>query len=73
MVIVLGFDDGKRNISFVIQDIIGAFLLTTGVQLATHNNATLGEKDFSTNLERFIPSGLNDGGRNVLGTNIGLA
>jgi len=33
MFIVLGFNDGERSIGFVIQDIIGTLLLTTGMQL----------------------------------------
>lgn len=72
VVVVLRLDQGNRKV-LVIEDIISPLGLASRDQLATDDNAAFSEKDFATDLERLIPPSLDDGGRDVLGTNIGLA
>ena len=50
MGIVLGFDEGQRDIGLIIEDIVGALGLAAADQLAAHNDAPLGEADFLANL-----------------------
>ena len=60
------------DVRLVKQDIIGAFVLGAGMQLATHDNTPLGEGEFFTDLGRNIPARLLQGGRNVLRADIAL-
>ena len=53
--VFLGFDHCQRDIWLVIQDVIGTLLLTTGMQLAPHDDAPLGEAHFLPNLAMQIP------------------
>ena len=70
--VVLGFDDGNRDIGLVVQNVIGALGLTARVQLAAHDDTPFGEGDFFADLGVQIPTGLNDGWCDVFAANISL-
>jgi hypothetical protein len=70
--VVLGFNDGKRNVRFVGQDVISAFEFTPSMQLPAHDNAPLGEAYFLTNLAVQIPPGSGDGRGDVFGADVAL-
>lgn len=56
VVVVLCLDDGKRDVRFVIENVIDALGFATGVKLTFDDNATGGEGDFFTNLGVDIPA-----------------
>jgi hypothetical protein len=56
----------------VVEHVIRPLRLVTRDQLATHGDAAFGETDLPANLCGFVPAGLNGGGDDVLGTNVGF-
>ena len=72
VVVVLGLDDGDRQVGGVVEDVVGALLLAARVQLATHDDAALGEGDFLPYLRGEIPARPLQGGGDVLGADVAL-
>ena len=50
VVVVLGFDNGDGDVRLVEQNVIGAFVLGAGMQLAAHDDPSLGEWKFLPDL-----------------------
>ena len=74
MGIVLRFNDGQRDISLVIKNVIRAFLLTTTVELAVDKNFAFSEREFFSNLRVSTPScSIDDSRSDVLGADIALS
>jgi hypothetical protein len=73
VVIVLGLDDGYRNIGLVIKDVIGALGFAARNELAPDNDASLGEIDLLADLHHPVPARAFDGGADELGADIALA
>ena len=72
VVVVLGLDQSDGDV-LVIEHVIGALGLAAGHQLAAHDDAAFGEAHLPANLRGLIPAGLNDGGGDVLGADVGFA
>ena len=70
MRVVLSFDEGQRDIWLVIEDIVSALGLPAADQLAAHNDATLGEADFLTDLQHLVPARFAQGRRDELSADI---
>ena len=73
VVIVLGLDNGDRNIGFVIKNVVGALGFAAGNELAPDNDAAFGEVDLFANLHHPVPARAFDGGAYELGADIALA
>ncbi len=67
---VFGFDQGERNVGAIAEQIVGTFRFATRVQLATDNDAALGEGHLFPNLGLQVPTSLGDGGCDELSANV---
>jgi hypothetical protein len=56
VVVVLGLDDGYRDIRLVVKDVIGALRLATGNKLASHYDPAPREVNFLANLGHVVPA-----------------
>jgi hypothetical protein len=56
MIVVLCLDDGDGDIGLVIEDVIGAFRLATGDELAPNDDAPLGEGHLLADLRHPVPA-----------------
>jgi hypothetical protein len=56
VIVVFGFDDRQRNIRLVIENVIRALLCAARIEFASHEDATLGERYFFSNLRIAIPA-----------------
>lgn len=70
VVVILGLDNGDRNVWLVIENIIGTLGLAAGGQATTDDDPTFGEGDLFANLRQDVPARLLDGGRDELGANV---
>jgi hypothetical protein len=73
VVVVLGLDDGQRDVGLVIEYVVGALGFATGDQPAANNDTALGEADLFADLGEFVPAGLLQGRGNELGADVALA
>ncbi len=73
MGIVLGLDQGERDVRLVIEDVVGALGLAARDQLAAHDDPALGEADLLADLQHLVPPGLAQGGRDELGADVAFA
>ena len=73
MRIVLRFDDGQRDISLVVKNIIRAFLLSTSVEPSVDNNSAFSKRQLFSELRVSIPPcRLDDSRSDVLRADIAL-
>lgn len=72
VIVVLGLDYGDRQLGRVIEDVVSAFLLAAGVQLAAHDDATLGEGDIFLHLGGEVPPRTLQCRVEVLGADVSL-
>ncbi len=73
VVIVLGLDDGDRDIGLVIQNVVGAFGLAARDELSAHDDAAFRESNLLANLHHAVPARALDGGAYELGADIAFA
>ena len=73
VVVVLGLDEGDRDVGLVVEDVVGAFGLAAGDQLAADDDPALGEADLLANLGHLIPARLLDGRGDELGADVAFA
>ena len=73
VVVVLGLDDGDRDVGLVIKDVIGALGFAAGDELATDDDASLGKGDLLADLHHPVPARAFDRGAYELGADIALA
>ena len=66
-------NDGNGEIGFVIEDVIGALGLATGVQLAPDDDAPFGEGEFFADLGMEVPARCLERRDNELGADVTLA
>lgn len=71
--VVLGLDHRDGLVLLVAQYVIGASLLTAGVQTAADDDAARGEGDLFANLGLEVPARLNQRRRDELAANIPFA
>ena len=55
VVVVLGLDDGEREVRLVEQDVVGLLRLPASDRLAANDDAALGEVGFLTDLRHHVP------------------
>lgn len=70
MLVVLGLDDGQRQVGLVVEDEVGAARLAPGMQPATDDDAALGEGNLLADLGVQVPARLDDGRRDELGADV---
>jgi hypothetical protein len=70
VVVVFCLDDGKRDVGFVGENVIGPFRFPTRHERTRNDNRSLGEKNFLADLHHFVPSRLLDGRGYEFGANI---
>ncbi len=68
--VVLGFDHGDGDVGFVIENVVGPLALAPADELAPHDDAALGEAHLLADLRHLVPSGLAQGRRDELGTDV---
>jgi hypothetical protein len=73
VVVVLGLNDGDRDIGLVIKDVIGPLGLATGNELSPNDDAALGEGDLLADLHHPVPPRALHCGAYELGADIALA
>jgi len=73
VVVVLGFDDGDRDVWFVIKDIIGALGLPAGNEFSADDDAPFGKSDFLADLHHPVPARALDGGTDEFGADVAFA
>lgn len=70
MLVILGLDDGDRDIRFVVKDVVGPLALATGGEIALHIDTAIGEADFLADLLLHVPTGLLQRRRDELGADV---
>lgn len=70
MLVVLGLNDGDRDIGFVVKDVIRPLALATGSEIALHIDTAIGEADFLPDLFLHVPASLFQRGRDELGADV---
>ena len=70
MGIVLGLDDRDGNVRLVVEDVVGALGLSARDQLATHDDAALGEAHLLADLQHLVPPRPAQGRRDELGADV---
>src|SRR5688572_23892206 len=73
MSVILGLNQGNRDVRLVVENVISPLGFAATDQLAAHNYAPLGEADLFTKLGDFIPARLAQGRGDKLGADIALA
>ena len=58
VVVVLGLDQGDRNVGLVVEDVVGSLGLAPGDELAADDDPALGEADLLADLQHLIPARL---------------
>lgn len=71
--IVLGLDQGQRDVPFEIEDIVGPLGLAARDQPAAHDDAALGGTHLVADLQHLVASRLPQGGRDELGADVAFA
>ena len=56
VVVVLGLDDGDRDVRLVVEDVVGALGLAARDQLAADDDPALGEADLLADLRHLVPA-----------------
>ena len=72
VVIILGLDDGDRDIGLVIKDVVGALGLATGNEVSSDYDASLGERNLLAYLHYPISACAFHRGAYELGADIAL-
>ena len=73
VVVVLGLDDGDRDVWLVIKDIIGALGLPAGNEFSADDDAPFGKSDLLADLHHPVPARALDGGTDEFGTDVAFA
>jgi len=73
VVVVLRLDERERNVRLVIEDVVSPLGPAPGDQLASDNDAALGESNLFADLRHLIPASLPDRRGNELGTDVAFA
>jgi hypothetical protein len=73
VVVVLGLNDGDRDIGLVIKDVIGALRLPACDQFSADDDTPFGKSDFLADLHHPVPARALDGGTDELGADIAFA
>ena len=73
VVVVLGLDDGDRDVRLVIKDIIGALGLPAGDEFPADNDAPFSKSDFLADLHHPVPARALDGGTDEFGADVAFA
>ena len=73
MIVVLGFDQGDRDVVLVVENVIGALGFAARDELATNDDAALGEADLFPDLCELIPARPLQCGRDELTANVAFA
>ena len=55
--VVLGLDQGDRDVGLVVEDVVGPLALAPADQFAAHDDAALGEAHLLADLHHLIPPG----------------
>jgi hypothetical protein len=71
--IVLGLDQGERDVRLVIENVVGALGLAARDQLAAHDDPAFGEANFLADLQHLVPPSPSQGGRDELGADVTFA
>src|SRR6185312_16435783 len=74
VLVVLGLDDGQRDVGSVEEDVVGAqhrALVAAGA-VPAHHHAAGAQRVFAVNLLDVVPSGLRERGRDELVANVGF-
>ena len=56
VVVVLGFDDGNRDIGLVVEDVVSALLRTSRMKFSSDINSPVSEADFFPKLRLYVPT-----------------
>jgi len=72
VLVVLGLNNGNGNVGLEVEDVVSALGLAAGSELAFDVDFAVGEGDFFEELAELVPTGLFEGGRDVLGTDVAL-
>jgi hypothetical protein len=70
--VVLGLDEGDRDVGLVVEDVVGSLGPAAGNELASDDDSPLGEADFLANLGQLIPACLSDGRGDELTADVAL-
>ena len=70
VVVVLGFDQGDRNVRLVLEDVVGPLARAPANQVAAHDDAAPGEAHLLADLRHLVPPGPAQGGRDELGADV---
>lgn len=70
MLVVLGLNDGDRDIGFVVKDIIRPLALATRGEIPLHINTAIGKADFLADLFLHVPACLFQRRRDELGADV---
>ena len=73
MLVVLGLDNGDRQIGLVVEDVVCPARLASAMQLAAHDDAALGEGNLFAHLALDVPTRLLHCRGDELGANVPLA
>ena len=71
--IVLGLDQGDRDVGLVIQNVVGPLAPAPADELAAHDDTALGEADFLADLRHLVPPGLSQGRCDELRADVAFA
>lgn len=75
VVVVLGFENGEREVRFIGEEVVGFFRFTAFHRLSPHDDAALSEIRFFADLSHHIPLGVvrtHQRGRDELGADVSL-
>ena len=73
VVVVLGLDDGDRDVGLVVEDVVGALRLPARDQFSADDDPPFGESDFLADLHHPVPARALDGGTDELGADVAFA
>ena len=73
MVVVLGLDNGDRDVGLVVENVVGSLLLAARVNLATHIDSPVREANLLANLRVDVPPRRDNARRDELRTDVALA
>ena len=75
VVVVLGLDDGERDVRLVVEEVVGLLRFAALDRLAADDDPALGEVDLLANLGHHVPLaavGADERGRDELGADVGF-
>ena len=73
VVVVLGLNDGDRDVGLVIKDVVSALGLAAGDEFSADDDASLGKSDFLADLRHPVPARALDGRADELGADVAFA